>query len=489
MLAQLVAQVRVRIAVADNFYGVVATDAAVIGREHHGAILCSQAAEEVAHSRVAQPALRDAPISRFVAGKLPNHEAFRTSVAKHVNKVDNHDIQVVLHQLRNLCDELLCGVGVVYLVVRERVLAAITFELRPDQRFFIEVLALLAVLIDPKLREHLGDVIGHESAEDGVASILRRCRKDAAIEVLLDCKGVANLVQQDAPLVVAEVVDDDKEDLLAFIQQRIDGTLKDVGAHHRPFLRFLHPMHVVLAYELGELGVCFVPLRREHLLHSALRLAQLKLPIRQLLIDFLPFFKARGIVYLHAQSREVLLIIALQVLRDDFLLLDVLLERQQNLCGIDWLDEVVGNLRADCLLHDVLLFTLRHHHHRRSRQQFLYAGQCLEAAQTRHVLVEQDEVERLFRTTVECIVTVRHGFHLITFLLEKKDVSLQELNLVVNPKQFICSHESIICCELVTSRRGSHLRPLPPLPYSSPLVHACPTRRDRVSQGLQAYLS
>ncbi len=325
-------------------------------------------------------------------------------------------------------------------MVGEGILPSVALQLRPDQGFLVQVLALLAVFIDPEVGEHLGDVVGHESAEDGVAGILCGCGQDAQVEVLLHREGVGNLVQEDAPLVVAEVVDDDEEDLLALVEQGEDGALEDVGTHHGPLLRLFHPSHVVLAYELGEPSIGLAPLHGEHLLHAALRLAQLQFPVGEFFIDLLPLLDAGGVVDEHPQTGELLLVARLRVFRHDFLLLDVLLERQQDLCGVDGLDEVVGNLGADGLFHDVLLLALRDHHDGCGGQQFLDAVQCLQSAQSGHVLVEQDEVERLLGAAVQGIVAVRHRFHLVAFLLEEEDVSLQQLNLVVNPKQFVCSH-------------------------------------------------
>ena len=153
----------------------------MIGGQHYCTVLSSQTAEEVTHGRMAQPTLCDASVGCLVAGKFPYHKAFCTSVAEHVYEVDDHDIQVVIPQLRYLLDELLCGIRVVNLVIRERVPAAIAFELCLDQRLLVEVLALFAVLVHPKLREHLGDIVGHEAAEDSIAGILRRSRQDAAV--------------------------------------------------------------------------------------------------------------------------------------------------------------------------------------------------------------------------------------------------------------------------------------------------------------------
>ena len=277
-------------------------------------------------------------------------------------------------------------------MIGEGVAASVALELCPDEWLFVEVLAFLAVLIDPEVGEHAGDVVGHESAEDGVACVLCGCGEDAEVEVLFGCEGVAYLVEQYAPLVVAEVVDDDEEDLLALVEQGIDGALEDVGAHNGSFLRPLHPAHVVFSDELGELGVGFVLLHGEHLLHSALCLAQLQFPVGQLLVNLLPLLYARCAVDEHPQLGEDLLVARLRVLRDDFLLLDVLLQRQQYLCGVDGFDEVVGDFGSDGLLHDVLFLALRHHDDGCGRQQLLDAVEGLQSAQARHVLVEQDEV-------------------------------------------------------------------------------------------------
>ena len=137
---------------------------------------------------------------------------------------------------------------------------------------------------------------------------MRRGGKDAAIEVLLYRKGICYLVQQHAPLVEAEVVDDHEEDLLAFVKQREDSALEDVGTHHWPLVGILHPSHVVFADELRELRISLVTLHCKHLLHPALRLAQLKLPKGQFLIDFLPLLNARCVVDLHSEARELLLV-------------------------------------------------------------------------------------------------------------------------------------------------------------------------------------
>ena len=155
-------------------------------------------------------------------------------------------------------------------------------------------------------------------------------------------------------------------------------------------------------------------------------------------IDLEPFIDGAGAVDLHAELAEVLLIGGLGHLVDYLALVDVLLERKQDLRGVYGLDEVVGDLGPDGLLHDVLLLALGDHDHGCRGGDFLDAAQCLEPAQPGHVLVEQDEVEGGLGAAVEGIVAVRYGLHLVAFLLEEEDVGLQELNLVVHPEQFVC---------------------------------------------------
>ena len=62
---------------------------------------------------------------------------------------------------------------IVDLMVREGVAAAIAVYLRLYEWSLIEVLALLLLLIDPKVGKHLGNLVGHEPRKDGVAGILR----------------------------------------------------------------------------------------------------------------------------------------------------------------------------------------------------------------------------------------------------------------------------------------------------------------------------
>ena len=56
-----------------------------------------------------------------------------------------------------------------------------------------------------------------------------------------------------APLVVAEVVEDDEEDFFSLVEQGEDGGLEDVGRHDWTGGAYLHPVEVVSPDEFGEI--------------------------------------------------------------------------------------------------------------------------------------------------------------------------------------------------------------------------------------------
>ena len=201
VLTELIAQVGVRVTVADNLHGVGSTDAAVVGGDDDVVVGLCQLSEEVGDDGVLEPREGDAAIRRLVVGQLAHHLRLGTGMAEHVDEVEHHDVEVVLLQRLQLSQQL------VGFLLGEGVVAAIALQLGADERFLVEVLAFLLVFIDPQVGKHLGDLHRHQTGEDGVAGILCRCGQDAAIDVLADVELVANLALQHLPLVVAEVVE------------------------------------------------------------------------------------------------------------------------------------------------------------------------------------------------------------------------------------------------------------------------------------------
>ena len=196
----------------------------------------------------------------------------------------------------------------------------------------------------------------------------------------------------------------------------------------------------MLADELGEGVVRLGLLHLDHVGHAHLAALELQFPIDQLPVDINPVVGRERIVDQHTDAREILLITHRRRLGDDRVLVDVLLDRQEQLVGIDRLDQVVGDLAADRLVHDALLLALRHHDNGRIGRDLLDGRQCLEPREARHVLVEENNVERLLATAVDRVLPADDGRHLVTLLPQKQHVRLQQLNLVVRPKYTVFLH-------------------------------------------------
>ncbi len=113
--------------------------------------------------------------------------------------------------------------------------------------------------------------------------------------------------------------------------------------------------------------------------------------------------------------------------------MDVLLQGEEDLVGVDGLDEIVGNLRPYGLVHDVFLLALGDHDNGCCRLYLLDVLQCFETAQARHHLVEKYQVEGLLPALVDGIGAVADGNDFVSFLLKEQNVGFEEFNLIVDP--------------------------------------------------------
>ena len=115
----------------------------------------------------------------------------------------------------------------------------------------------------------------------------------------------------------------------------------------------------------------------------------------------------------------------------------VFLDGQQQLIGIDRLDEVIGDLVANRLVHDALLLALCHHHHRHIRVDLFDQRKGLQACQAGHILIQEDDVKRLLLAAVNRILSTDYSHHLVALILQKKDMRFQEVDLIIRPKYLI----------------------------------------------------
>jgi len=121
------------------------------------------------------------------------------------------------------------------------------------------------------------------------------------------------------------------------------------------------------------------------------------------------------------------------LLGHQLLLVHVLLDREQHLVGVDGFDEVVGDLRAHGLVHDVLLLALGDHDHGGRGAHLLDLGEGFESRHAGHHFVEDDQVVGSFGSHVDRVVSVVAGVHLVPFPLQEQHVGLQQFDFVIDP--------------------------------------------------------
>ena len=197
------------------------------------------------------------------------------------------------------------------------------------------------------------------------------------------------------------------------------------------------PVHIVAADELCKLEVSLLLLHLQHLPDLVGRVLELQLPAHEHTVDIDPFPHAPRLAYHHAETTEILLISRLSRLRYYLAMMDILLEREQYLSRIDRLYQIVSNLSTDSLIHDILLLALGHHHHGRRRRNLLNPIQSLQPREPRHILIEQDKVIVGSLAHLQSIVSIRSSIHRIPLLVEKEYMRLQQVYLVIYPKESV----------------------------------------------------
>ena len=119
---------------------------------------------------------------------------------------------------------------------------------------------------------------------------------------------------------------------------------------------------------------------------------QLQFPARERTLYGLPLLDSLRRIDEVGDVLKLLAVRLVGMLAHDVALVDMLLQAQQYLAGVDGLDEVVGYLLADSLLHDALLLALGDHNDGYLGMQALDLLERLQSVQARHVLVQKDDV-------------------------------------------------------------------------------------------------
>src|SRR5690625_3361434 len=239
----------------------------------------------------------------------------------------------------------------------------------------------------PATRESPGDIHRQQSAENGVAGKGRRRGKNRVVELLLDIEQRRKQFLELQPLIVPHAV----------YQEEDDRPFAELGEHEtwhyfmredRPFfcrtIRLCNPFFVLVLDETPERTVGLLILIRQDLPGTFIAF-ELEVKPDEALINFDPFV-VREVG--HQCARD--LIERLQVPLRNFFVADPppfeqALQRQEDLAWIDRLRQVVADLAAEGLLHQVLLLALGDHHHGHIGRELLDFGERLERSEERRV--------------------------------------------------------------------------------------------------------
>ena len=104
--SDLIAQIGVQVALPDHLEGPVDLDRAMIGGEEDLDLLFRQILDHVQQDGVGEPGGGDAAIRLLVIGQLAHHVHVRARMGEHIHKVEDDDIERVLHQIMEVVEDL-----------------------------------------------------------------------------------------------------------------------------------------------------------------------------------------------------------------------------------------------------------------------------------------------------------------------------------------------------------------------------------------------
>ena len=135
----------------------------------------------------------------------------------------------------------------------------------------------------------------HQPTENRIACILCSCGQYTAIHILL-FNGI-ELIQKrlnGLPLVITEIVDDNKETFLPFVKSWIKIGLEQIRTQRRPTFRLGKPSFIYTLNIFAKIIVRLCFLHLEHFQHTVVSRLQFHFPEKQLFLYFHPFLHGIG---------------------------------------------------------------------------------------------------------------------------------------------------------------------------------------------------
>jgi hypothetical protein len=239
-----------------------------------------------------------------------------------------------------------------------------------------------------------------------------------------------------APLVEPQTVHDD-EDRGALALQ--DG--EEELAHHVDRERWTiaveirEPFGIRRSRVLRELAVHVGVQPLQRVVQAALvGLGEIDVPAHQLVVALDPAAPVEVPVALELQRAEALDEAARDRLRADPRTVEDLRDDREHLARIHRLHQVVAHVRADRLAQRRVLVALGDHDDRDVGRDVAHLAVRLESAFPRHLLVEQEDVERAATQQLHGVVGVGGALDVVALGAEEDPVRLEQIALVVHPE-------------------------------------------------------
>ena len=326
--SDLVAEVGIGIFVADDPDWVFDAYCAVVCGDDDLVSEFGDTAEEFVGRRMAEPTECEASVGGFVVGEFAHHPALCSGMGEHIDEIEYDDVERGTERAE-LGDDALAEVALVDLEIGVGVVSAEAVELGLYEVFLVEVFTLVIVFLHPERGVHLLYLEWHQAGEDGIACVLGGGGEDREV---LPFVGNGEEIGEEGldglPLVVSEIVDDDKKDLFAVVKHGEEDALEDVGGHKRSVLRMGEPVLVVALDKLGESGVSLCALHIQEFAHGGVHVLQVEVPLGEGALDSHPFVEGLRSIDHIGDVSELLAVGLVGMLADDGLPVDMLFETE-----------------------------------------------------------------------------------------------------------------------------------------------------------------
>src|SRR5437588_7594268 len=241
---------------------------------------------------------------------------------------------------------------------------------------------------------------------------------------------------QHPTLVQSQKIDDDEHRRLVALEYRHQEFGDDVDRKRRPVaLKIFQPARIMLLDVSRKLAMHVGIKTLQRFIESHLAGgSEINVPAHQLVVAIDPSSPIEIAIALQLDCAESLHETACYRLLTDARALENPRHYRQHLSRIDRLDEIIANVGADRFLERRIFFALGDHHYGKSRGDLAHIAVDFEPAFPRHLLIEQQDVERTTPQQLYRVVGVGRPLYGIAFGAKEDAVRLQQLTFVVHPE-------------------------------------------------------